>query len=334
MSSFVHALLHSSSAHPSSPLARRNLYHNLVSSSANEPPMDFDPLLSPNQTWTDRFKWNELREAVDNDLSRLDWDNAGAQSKVASNILLLWARAHPGVSYRQGMHELLHVMILSVTRDPRNVDADCMESDLFFAFSTLMASMSALYDKSAGLQSAMERMMLVAGEACPEVVGHLAALDIPSQLFAIRWFRCLFVREFAGDDALSICEYVVQQGLVHGIVDVCVHVAAALLVLLRPRVLACATQTAALGVLLQVPFPDLDARAVTRQASLVRIAASPGESTLASRTGARLAVVVEALERELTSSTRPAGPDMSNVLTLIAQIKQLNEILLGRLEED
>lgn len=88
---------------------------------------------------------------------------------------------------------------------------------------------------------------------------HLEGLDIPPQVFLIRWIRLLFGREFDFDNALALWDVIFAEDSSLDIVD---HICLAMLLRIRWHLLD-ADYNGALGLLLRYPEQDRDFPAQT-----------------------------------------------------------------------
>ena len=77
----------------------------------------------------------DLREEINTDLERLYIDGTASEEHFQDaarrqrmlHALVVWGRTHPAISYRQGMHELLAIIVLALEAEaallPRELDA-------------------------------------------------------------------------------------------------------------------------------------------------------------------------------------------------------------------
>ena len=121
---------------------------------------------------TESYEDNELKGIINKDLDRtrqeIDLFYQSKIKNILANVLYIWSKENPEISYRQGMHELLAIIFLvfypyyfPCTRKPKNTkndiieflkdielykediyiffhDEEEMQSDLFFVFEALM----------------------------------------------------------------------------------------------------------------------------------------------------------------------------------------------------
>jgi hypothetical protein len=83
--------------------------------------------------WQGYFKDKELTDLIDNDLRRThplnDFFLDRANQLVMRNVLFVWARLHPTLSYKQGMNELISPLMLTVAEDARRARKGCSAED-------------------------------------------------------------------------------------------------------------------------------------------------------------------------------------------------------------
>jgi TBC1 domain family member 5 len=150
-------------------LAQRQLYDQIhdkysVIPSQNLQVHDLDPLifnpLSPasENPWNNFYQDNELKQIIRNDVDRTLQERALFQKEETKEmmvrILFIWTREHAEIGYRQGMNELLAVLLIvaiaekagemsELPEDKREVlrvlnAGDKTEADVFWMFSRLM----------------------------------------------------------------------------------------------------------------------------------------------------------------------------------------------------
>jgi len=241
----------------------------------------FDPLMGnplevsnseSKNPWSIYHNDRELLEEIQKDLDRLYPTGCGdffvqpELSKILSNVLFVWCKLNPSLSYRQGMHELAAPILYTLYReaipsrkknvetaglgkDPRRkmidqvlkcvLDMSFLEHDLFWIFERVMRDMKPLFvvsrtqmthkeiqrakkallkQRAFGSQTVNESSeikapVLVLSEKIqfdilPQVDGYLAEhfnrLGIEPQLYALRWTRLLFGREFDIEQVLTL----------------------------------------------------------------------------------------------------------------------------------
>lgn len=138
-----------------------------------------------------------------------------ATQDMMLDILFVWCKMHPGIGYRQGMHEILAPLLWVVERDAvqaasaRNgapdqlladvLDATYIEHDTHTLFSLIMQTAKSFYTP-AEPGSPTETPMLARSSRIfdtylpkvdPELSAHLVQLEIVPQIFLMYGISCL-----------------------------------------------------------------------------------------------------------------------------------------------
>lgn len=154
-----------------------------------------------------------------------------------TDLLFIFCKLTPQIGYRQGMHELLAPILWLVDYDslePTDDEASLphltlsrehVEHDTWALFSCLMKSAKTFYDHSASASSPNAASMRSGSSPGPQVQPVIAAaqnihsilqsvdpdlhaafgrMQVDPQLYAIRWLRLLFSREFPLSDTLLL----------------------------------------------------------------------------------------------------------------------------------
>ena len=196
--------------------------------------------------------------------------------KLLLDILFVFCRLNPDVSYRQGMHELLAPVLWVVERDAIDIgksskamgedatiramfDAEHIEHDSFALFCQVMRSAKTFYEHTT--HSAAENPMILRSKKIFEellplvdekLAQHLSRIDIVPQVFLIRWVRLLFGREFSFDDMLTVWDIIFAEDPSLELVN---HICLVMLLRMRWKLIE-ADYNAALTLLLQYPALD------------------------------------------------------------------------------
>ncbi|KAJ1568075.1 TBC1 domain, member 5 [Cladochytrium tenue] len=220
----------------------------------DQTPGDLDvnnPLsLEADSPWTQYFKDTELRKVINQDVERTMPDQPffrkSSVQEVLSNILFVWSKVNPDISYRQGMHELLAPVLFIVDEDKAETsesskldalqatvfDGNFVEHDAFVLFSRIMRSTKVWFEVG---QESSGRLKAVKGGMHddprrrgenelikvldPELHAHLNTLGIEPQLYGLRWLRLLFGREFEFADLLILWDGLFADDPNLGLVD-------------------------------------------------------------------------------------------------------------------
>ena len=194
------------------------------------------------------------------------------------DILFIFSKLNPDVSYRQGMHELLAPVLWVVERDAIDLgqsskalgedavikavfDAEHIEHDTFALFGQLMQNTKPFYEQTtiSGKENPIVmRSRRICSEMLPlvdsKLAQHLESIDIVPQVFLMRWIRLLFGREFAFDDMLTVWDVIFAEDTTLEIVD---HICLTMLLRIRWELID-ADYNAALTLLLRYPEVDKD----------------------------------------------------------------------------
>ncbi|RKP27688.1 rab-GTPase-TBC domain-containing protein, partial [Syncephalis pseudoplumigaleata] len=207
--------------------------------------------------WGQFFQDTELRRIIQQDVERTFPDNPYFRTPVTqermTDILFVYCKIHSDVSYRQGMHELLAPVLMVVdhdaldpeactdTEDPETakymaitLNKQFVEHDTFVLFSLIMATAKQWYEfteepRRPSMANSSTPILRISHRIHHELLKtidnelyeHLEQLAIEPQIYAIRWLRLLFGREFpladvyclwdalfADDRSLGAVEYV------------------------------------------------------------------------------------------------------------------------------
>ncbi|KAJ3327485.1 hypothetical protein HDU76_011722 [Blyttiomyces sp. JEL0837] len=236
--------------------------------------------LAEESPWTQYFKDTELQKLIRQDVERTMPDQQffrGAEIQdLMTNILFVWCKLNPDVSYRQGMHEILAPILYVVDTDKVDAtqssgltelqltvfDARFVEHDTSVLFYRIMRSAKIWYEtgESAGVnspkgrpqrpvaytdRSQREKTLPIVAQSKriqnellravdPELHQHLDDLKLEPQLYALRWLRLIFGREFAFEDLMILWDGIFAEDPNLGLVEwICIS----LLVFLRKDLL-------------------------------------------------------------------------------------------------
>lgn len=140
--------------------------------------------------------------------------------KLVTDILTVYCQKNKELSYRQGMHEILAIIIYVVTKEYKNknlnlFDQHHIEHDSYHIFSELMKILKDWFivkdDKKSELLIKLENMMNLLKECNLEIYDILSNNKIEPQLFALRWYRLLFSREFKLNDIMVIWDRILHS---------------------------------------------------------------------------------------------------------------------------
>lgn len=126
------------------------------------------------------------------------------------DILFVWCKMHPGIGYRQGMHEILAPLLWVVERDAISpttahegssdqllvdmLDSRHIEHDSYTLFSLIMQTAQSFYAPAETGSTTKDTPMLARSsriyetylpKADPELAAHLVKLEIVPQIFLL-----------------------------------------------------------------------------------------------------------------------------------------------------
>ncbi|KAF1958327.1 RabGAP/TBC [Byssothecium circinans] len=298
----------------------RSIYTSLRSHylRAIEHPDEFespvDPLTENEESpWTALRADEALRAEIFQDIERCMPDNTYFRQPATQNMLLdvlfVWCKTHPQIGYRQGMHEILALLLWVVERDAvdttgsGNTDEDqtlvdllnaqYIEHDSFTLFSSVMQTAKTFFEPAETGSMSKDTPMLARcsriferylSRADPELAAHLTKLEIVPQIFLLRWIRLLFGREFPLDEVLNMWDALFAIDATLELVDM---ISIAMLLRIRWDLLAADTNEA-FALLLRYPEPDAPAYTFIKDALYLRDHLTPeGGAEIISRYGKR-----------------------------------------------
>lgn len=225
--------------------------------------------------------------------------------RMLLDILFIYSKLNPDIGYRQGMHELLAPLLWVVHHDAveqstvtaldRQADGSELmldildhkhrEADAFSLFCAVMQTAKSFYEMGDNRDSspiiAKSRRIHedLLGIFDSELALHLQVAGVLPQIYAIRWIRLLFGREFDFKDLLRIWDILFAESLRSDVIDLtCV----AMLLRMRWNLVE-ADYAEAITALTHVRLPGLE----ERPRDLVRDAIAMDKSRTA-ETGAAL----------------------------------------------
>ena len=254
-----------------------------------------DPLADDEASPWSTLRNDELsREEIFQDVTRCMQDNfffrEPETQKKLLDILFIYSKLNPDTGYRQGMHELLAPLLWVISQDSLDqsalaaidkqqdgndlmmdvLDQRFVEHDAFNLFCAVMQTAKSFYEAGDGKDSSpIVKMSMRIGDDLlsifdPELAVHLQVAGVLPQIYAIRWIRLLFGREFEFNEVLRVWDILFAESLRTEIIDLtCVSM------LLRVRwTLVEADYSTAITSLSRYspPKKDEDPRALVRDA--------------------------------------------------------------------
>ncbi|OQS07272.1 alpha-1,3-mannosyltransferase [Thraustotheca clavata] len=210
---------------------------------------DFHPLSDDKENpWRQHFDDEPLLREIKMDLDRLYphgqenyFQDQPRYMNILRNVLFTWCKEHPDIGYRQGMHDLVAVVLYAATQSDGD-DNEYVENDVYIIFSRIMVSMEPLYavHQVVPLQSDEQDL---GNEEClfpskptyspaplselqklchfvqydllakhdPQLAWHLQNKQVLPETYCLRWIRLLLAREFILDDVLRIWDTMLEN---------------------------------------------------------------------------------------------------------------------------
>jgi len=206
--------------------------------------MDDNPLSqSDKNPWNSFYGDSELKDEIKKDIERtyqdLEFFIDKKTQQVLTNVLFIWSKQHPDLSYRQGMNELVAVLTYACYTEnykPENPATDIYdylndekfaEADIYTAYKRLMeldqkqmfvvtppptkGKPKKKTDSDAPARPnlpVVHRAAYIQEELLPQfhpqVFNHLKSLQVEPHIYMMRWLRCILVREFKIVQALQV----------------------------------------------------------------------------------------------------------------------------------
>ncbi|KAI9319520.1 rab-GTPase-TBC domain-containing protein [Dichotomocladium elegans] len=122
--------------------------------------------------------------------------------EAIERILFIYAKLNPGVSYVQGMNELLAPIYYVFAKDDHPEGQAYAEADAFFVFTILMSDVrdhfvrSLDHDARTGINATMQRMSQRLAWIDKPLWRDLKRKDIKEQYYAFRWITVLCTQEW------------------------------------------------------------------------------------------------------------------------------------------
>nr|POF15228.1 tbc1 domain family member 5 [Quercus suber] len=234
----------------------------------------------------------EILQDVERCLPEILYFRQADTQKLMTDILFVFCKLNPDISYRQGMHELLAPILWVVEKDAIELgqsskamgeeamitnllSAEYVEHDAFALFGQVMHSAKNFYEQTthSGKENPIvRRSQHVFETLLPEVdkalAQHMQDIEIMPQVFIIRWVRLLFGREFPFDEVLNMWDVIFAEDPSLEIVD---YVCVAMLLRIRFDLME-ADYNMALTLLLRYPElgKDLSPQAFVTDALYLR----------------------------------------------------------------
>ncbi|QIW96049.1 hypothetical protein AMS68_001567 [Peltaster fructicola] len=263
----------------------------------------------------------EIRQDIERCMPGISFFQDAATQKMLTDILFVFCKLNPDLSYRQGMHELVAPILWVVEHDAADlghssklmgedalmcniISTEYIEHDTFALFSQVMQNSKKFYEQTS--HTALENPLVsrsqriastLLAQVDPRLSSYLESSGIVPQIFMIRWIRLLFGREFDFTAVLTLWDVIFAEDPSLEIVD---HICIVMLLRIRWELLD-SSYNEALSLLLRYPPLDND---ITAQSMAIDALALRANMTVAM--GNRL--VVKYTGRAMLELNRPSTP--------------------------
>ncbi|KAK9818717.1 hypothetical protein WJX74_002076 [Apatococcus lobatus] len=207
---------------------KRNEYANFCKDLIIEPshgseelPTTDDHPLSQNTSsvWNAYFKDAEMHEQIERDVMRTHPDMhffsgsdgaAVTHRKEMIRALFIFAKLNPGLTYIQGMNELLAPLYYTFRTDIDEDAAKHAEADAFYCFIDLISEFrdnfcQSLDNSQLGIKAMMGRLVDALQAADQELWLHINIKNkVNMQFYSFRWITLLLTQEFPFPDVVRL----------------------------------------------------------------------------------------------------------------------------------
>ncbi|XP_052198655.1 TBC domain-containing protein C1952.17c-like isoform X2 [Diospyros lotus] len=206
--------------------------------------------ISKASVWHQFFQFSEIAQQIDRDLQRTHPDMkffsgesllSRKHREAMRNVLLLFAKLNPEISYVQGMNEVLAPIYYVFSTDTDEHNAANAEADSFSCFVRLLSDSvdhfcQKLDNSSMGIHSTLCRLSELLKAHDEELWRHLEyTTKVNPQYYAFRWITLLLTQEFDFQSVLRIWDTLLSNPF--GVQDMLLRVCCAMLLCVKSRLL-------------------------------------------------------------------------------------------------
>jgi len=158
--------------------------------------------------WARYWQDIDLNEAIRKDVNRtypelqfFIGDKGGERLRRLERVLFVYAKLNPGISYVQGMNEIVGTLLYVFASDTSERWSAHYEADTFFCFSNLMGELRDMYivnldETHSGLQGRLAHLSQMLKQQDLALWNCLDDLELDPTFYALRWITTLLTREF------------------------------------------------------------------------------------------------------------------------------------------
>ncbi|OIT20461.1 PREDICTED: TBC domain-containing protein C1952.17c-like [Nicotiana attenuata] len=207
--------------------------------------------LGKTSIWHQYFEFTEISDQIDRDLQRThpDLEFFSGDSPLSRrnresmrNILLLFAKLNPAISYVQGMNEVLAPLYYVFRTDSDEHNTANLEADTFSCFVILMSGCvdhfcQQLDSSSMGIHSTLSNLSKLLKTNDEELWHHLEYKSkVDPQFYAFRWITLLLTQEFKLHHILRIWDTLLSNPF--GLQDMLLRICCAMLMCVKSKLLS------------------------------------------------------------------------------------------------
>jgi len=213
--------------------------------------------------WFKHFQREQLHKTILQDVDRTypeyEFFHQDDIKKLMMDILFVYACEYNELSYRQGMHELLaiviYVIMQGVAKDHEKFESaeewmrtlstpKYVEHDSFACFEKIMRTTSDWFITKQSKIPQTESPIIVKCQRIynevlrtrdPELHAYLTFLAVEPQVYLLRWVRLVFSREFNLEETLVLWDGIFAYDKAHSLID---YVAVSMLISIKAQILA------------------------------------------------------------------------------------------------
>lgn len=208
----------------SNPQCKEEMSEQLVAEEAADHPLS----QSASSTWNEFFKENDIINQIEKDVHRtfphlhffqieeseVDEDAVAIplqnhHYRALRSILFLYAKLNSGISYVQGMNEILGPIYYVFAIDPNEDFSKHAEADAFFCFTSLMGEIKDSFVKNldhskVGIRQKIRDMNDILRLKDYELWENLEHKQLSPEFYSFRWLTLLLSQEFELPDVLRL----------------------------------------------------------------------------------------------------------------------------------
>jgi len=353
----------------------KDKYQDISLDEIEDPNINNPLSLDASSPWSVFFEDEKLKKMIVQDIDRTYPEYIYFKQQwvkdMMLDILFIYSKENPVISYRQGMHELLAPVIYMLDQEKleaseRSVLSKIMDSkyihhDSYIIFERLMKTTGVWFISKSPSDTKTEQKQKdkekkdkhkdspillkcqniyhnILKSKDPGLYSYLTSLKLEPQLFLLRWIRVLFGREFRLNETLTLWDGIFAYDKTLSLVD---YIAVAMIITIRDKLLS-TDQNGVLQLLFKYPviapmssFVDQALTMAKPKPKLQKQTTSPNANSNQNMAKAmNISLPSQILNLHFQNQqTQPQVPPVPHeVLTQIKQLKQLHINVAERLD--